>query len=422
MNEIDDVIDLYWVDFDGNEKPQGEIMPLSDTVRNSFAGHAFRARWSKNKDIIVAEFIMPIGKREVIEYIQNCEDIGTNLRVTARDAEFASLSHDPGAPCQGASKDWSCIKYLTAADLSLRNKNEYGLQPNETLRESNAYRTVDDSYIRQIPNIPSVSNSPGYHKMSFTQPMRDILIDWYFLRRNDSMHKHDVIPGGYTNNHKVAIDKIDLDKFPKIHSALVREMRQILEWWTGLKLKHTSTFGVRIYRRDSVLINHVDRCDTHIASAVIQIHQEADEGWPLELYLPNGKVAEVYLQPQELVLYEGAWLRHGRPMRFKGNEFANIFSHFAPPDWRGPNTPNAAHLYNGVPKHRLTTLADSPGIHHSNYHDQFLDSKNKPQIYTSEELSSPSQPPKVPKKKEQRPNKFNPFSSLFGGSRQNQDL
>ena len=62
---------------------------------------------------------------------------------------------------------------------------------------------------------------------------------------------------------------------------------------------------------------------------------DADGGWPLELLLPNRTVAEVYTQPGEIILYEGAWLRHGRPMRFKGDEFANVFSHFAPPDWHG---------------------------------------------------------------------------------------
>ena len=49
------------------------------------------------------------------------------------------------------------------------------------------------------------------------------------------------------------------------------------------------------------------------------MHQEVDDdgGWPLEVLLPGGRVGEVYLQPGEMVLYEGAWLRHGRPMRFK---------------------------------------------------------------------------------------------------------
>jgi len=52
---------------------------------------------------------------------------------------------------------------------------------------------------------------------------------------------------------------------------------------------------------------------------------DEDGGWPLEVLLPHGRVGEVYLQAGEMVLYEGAWLRHGRPMRFKGGEFANIF-------------------------------------------------------------------------------------------------
>merc|ERR1712046_97145 len=105
-----------------------------------------------------------------------------------------------------------------------------------------------------------------------------------------------------------------------------------------MQLKHTSTFGVRIYRRHAMLVNHVDRSDTHIASAVLQVHQECDEdgGWPLEVHSEDGEAYEVYLQPGEMVLYEGGRLRHGRPMRLKGVEFANVFSHFAPLDWYGP--------------------------------------------------------------------------------------
>jgi len=45
---------------------------------------------------------------------------------------------------------------------------------------------------------------------------------------------------------------------------------------------------------------------------------------------------EVYLQPGQVVLYEGAWLRHGRPQRFKGDNFANVFVHYAPVGWNGP--------------------------------------------------------------------------------------
>jgi prolyl 4-hydroxylase len=103
-------------------------------------------------------------------------------------------------------------------------------------------------------------------------------------------------------------------------------------------LSHTSTFGARIYHRNSMLIDHVDRADTHLASAVLQIDQDLEDGWPLEVIGSDGEYYEVYLQPYEMVLYEGARLFHGRPMRFNGTDFANIFSHFAPKGYKGPYT------------------------------------------------------------------------------------
>lgn len=347
-NHVDDEVELLWVDFHGDEITQGLIMALSDATRTTFDGHAFRVKW---RNQTLKEHVVE-GRATV--HIDECGEMNTSH--TDRSREFESLTYEQ---CEGPSKTWSCVRYLTLEDLKRRNPGDYGIQP----EEGRSYVTVDSSYVSQIPKIPQLTTR-GYHKMNFTEPLR-FLVDWYNSEQK-SIIRHDVVPGGYTNNDKVPIDKINLDQFPVIHGRIVREMRAILQWWTGMKLKHTSTFGVRIYRRGSCLINHVDRASTHLASAVIQIAQDVDEGWPLELYLPNGTVAEVYLQPMELVLYEGAWLRHGRPMRFKGNEFANVFSHFAPPDWTGPDA-NSHHMYSGVPPDRMTTLAERPGVLTSNF-------------------------------------------------------
>ena len=62
---------------------------------------------------------------------------------------------------------------------------------------------------------------------------------------------------GYTNNHKVSMSLIDLDREGDVHLGLVREMREVLQWWCQMKLRHTSTFGLRIYKRGSMLINHL---------------------------------------------------------------------------------------------------------------------------------------------------------------------
>eukprot|EP00037_Helgoeca_nana_P000037 m.19830 g.19830 ORF g.19830 m.19830 type:complete len:173 (+) comp10048_c1_seq1:1-519(+) len=167
-----------------------------------------------------------------------------------------------------------------------------------------------------------------------------------------------------------------------------------MQWWTQMRLRHTSTYGVRVYRRDAMLINHVDRVDTHLASAVVQVAQEVDEdgGWPLEVMLGNKAVGEVYLQPGEMVLYEGAWLRHGRPMRFKGTEFANLFTHFAPFDWSGPPNHHPAHdkplqpMYHGYSPWRCDTWADAPGSRGSCTVTEVMDSLSKEAQRTKGEL------------------------------------
>merc|ERR1711879_377368 len=59
-------------------------------------------------------------------------------------------------------------------------------------------------------------------------------------------------------------------------------------------------------------------------------------GWPIEVVHPHVPgLKEVYLQPGEMVLYEGARLQHGRPKRFDGDEFGNVFVHFRPEGWNG---------------------------------------------------------------------------------------
>lgn len=149
-----------------------------------------------------------------------------------------------------------------------------------------------------------------------------------------------MIGGDYTNIQKIGMAKIDMDKFPREKQVIINEMQSVLQWWTQRRLKHTSTFGIRIYKRDSMLVNHVDRADTHLASAVLQVGQEdVDEGWPLEVLTPEGNTIEVYLQPGEMILYEGARLFHGRPMRFQGGTFANLFTHFAPISWKAVGRP-----------------------------------------------------------------------------------
>ena len=106
--------------------------------------------------------------------------------------------------------------------------------------------------------------------MTMPKAIRDVLLPFYNATKHQ-MTPHEPVPGGYLNVDKIEMNRLNLDNYPDI----------------------------RIYRRGAMLINHVDRGDSHLASAVMQVAQDVDEdgGWPLEVLLGNKEVGEVYLQP-----------------------------------------------------------------------------------------------------------------------------
>ena len=59
---------------------------------------------------------------------------------------------------------------------------------------------------------------------------------------------------------------------PDVFKATVSAaMQPILEAWSGVKLEHTSLYGVRRYTKGSSLMLHVDVLQTHVVSAILQV-------------------------------------------------------------------------------------------------------------------------------------------------------
>ena len=108
-------------------------------------------------------------------------------------------------------------------------------------------------------------------------------------------------------------------------------MQPIVEAWTGKKVIPTSLYGIREYKRGAVLATHVDRLPL-VSSLIIQVAQELDDPWPIEVYSHQGKAYNVTMKPGEAVLYESHTVLHGRPFPFNGTNYANIFVHFIPID------------------------------------------------------------------------------------------
>lgn len=74
-----------------------------------------------------------------------------------------------------------------------------------------------------------------------------------------------------------------------------------LQEWTGQQLAECSLYGIRIYKEGAVLAPHVDRLPL-VASAIINVDQDTDEPWPLEVIGHDGRAHNVTMVPGDLVL------------------------------------------------------------------------------------------------------------------------
>ena len=86
--------------------------------------------------------------------------------------------------------------------------------------------------------------------------------------------------------------------------------RQVMEDWTGQHLAPCSMWGIRIYPNNSILAPHVDR-NPLVTSAIINVDQDIDEDWPLEVWGHDGKPYNISMKPGDMVLYESHSIIHG---------------------------------------------------------------------------------------------------------------
>merc|ERR1711953_365259 len=114
----------------------------------------------------------------------------------------------------------------------------------------------------------------------------------------------------------------------QLKDTILETLHPLAESWAGVRLLGTSVYGIRRYRAGSWLATHVDKLDTHVISAIINVSQTAP--WPLFILDNAGSQHKVQLEPGQMLWYESAKLPHGRPHTFTGEYYDNIFVHFKP--------------------------------------------------------------------------------------------
>ena len=152
-----------------------------------------------------------------------------------------------------------------------------------------------------------------------------------FYKSNLEKNKPEFVEGGYVEIQETGEYGSDVIELPdELREGIHNSLKHQLEAWSKTELIPTFVYGIRVYKKGSVLVPHRDKLKTDIISAIINVDQEVDEAWPLVIEDNYYRIHEVFLKPGEVVFYESARLKHGRPFPLKGNKFANIFCHFMP--------------------------------------------------------------------------------------------
>ena len=97
-----------------------------------------------------------------------------------------------------------------------------------------------------------------------------------------------------------------------LRNRVYMELLPILsQWISGLEIQPVSLYGIRVYTEGSVLAPHVDRLPL-VTSAIINIAQDVEEDWPLEVYGHDGIARNITMEPGDMILYESHSVIHGK--------------------------------------------------------------------------------------------------------------
>ena len=132
-----------------------------------------------------------------------------------------------------------------------------------------------------------------------------------------------------SNADRQATHMVELD--PVLKEAVAQALKPLLNQWSGISLRLSAVYGIRIYARGTRLRMHRDR-KGHIVSAILNLDQSVDEPWPLTIEDHFFRTHNVLMAPGEMLFYESYRLNHGRPTPLEGEHYTNLFAHFRPED------------------------------------------------------------------------------------------
>lgn len=343
---------LFWLSpDDDDERFVVEVGPHLIHHETTYSGHVFKLKSlgadASEKEVAIkssGRLIFRISKEEglVVESHGAVLSPSGDARA-ARSAAFEAHAGAQRALCEqifnGYEEDAAhfCNSSFDSRHYiqsPLRHSEEVWRMEFDMQTEQREERNYEQP--KQLPHFTNV----GFQVAAIPEDLYKLLQDFYAATRLKSRPEDH---GVFDPNLSGRQSDTWLSPVPgRLEKRLTNTLRPILASWTGHKeedLEKTAIYGLRLYHNGSILHMHVDRKETHVISAILEVghllmkDQTTQTNWPLRIFDHSGQEHLIPNSPGQMILYESSTCPHGRPNPFVGREMANIFVHFKPWGW-----------------------------------------------------------------------------------------
>jgi prolyl 4-hydroxylase len=147
---------------------------------------------------------------------------------------------------------------------------------------------------RQPATMKNMTSGLGFQKLRLPKHVFRRLLDFWNTNHKEAYTEEWPAGSTYINHWEAqpAIVRVDNSSVPggghDLEDYVWEALQPIVSAWTGQHLERASMYGIRIYKMGNVLATHVDR-QPLVSSAIINVAQDLDEPWPLEVIGHDGR-------------------------------------------------------------------------------------------------------------------------------------
>ena len=121
--------------------------------------------------------------------------------------------------------------------------------------------------------------SGGFRKVTAPPELRKLLSEFWETNKDKAVDEEWPVGNIHTNHWEVPVKFVDISDESlvgggdSIMEAVWDVAKKEVEQWTGMKMRPSSLYGIRIYNNGSILNSHVDRLPL-ISSCIVNVAQD----------------------------------------------------------------------------------------------------------------------------------------------------